>query len=136
MARTPNAADTEQIKFAERKEKRRAKLLEQAYRDVLATPAGRLVLWDIMFEARTGLAHATEEMPHLTASVWDPSSRIHYNAGRQDMGHLVQGRIRRASPMALAEMLASQLARVVADQREDEAARTPRADTQEAQHGQ
>lgn len=135
MARTPNAADLEQIKYAERKEKRRMKQLEVAYRQVLATAAGRLVLWDLMFEARTGLAHATEEMPHLTASVWDPSSRIHYNAGRQDMGHFVQGRIRRADPRALVQMLEAALVEQLADEKEDEAVRTGRADTQEAQHG-
>lgn len=129
--RNPNAADTEQIRAAERRERREARELQEAYRQVLGLPAGRRVLWDIMYQARTGLSHATEELPHLTASVWDASARIHYNAGRQDLGHLVQGRIRRAAPRMLLVMLDEAMAREASNDQERAAAQTNGAATQE-----
>ncbi len=70
-----NAADPKQVRFAERKEKERGERFRAAMRVVMALPAGRIVLWDLV--ARAGIFH----------SIWDPSSKIHYNAGRQDYGH-------------------------------------------------
>jgi hypothetical protein len=100
-----NAADPEQVKRAGRREKETEEQFLEYLRTVLDTVAGRAVLWRLLYEARVSLAHAWEENPELTASVWDNSSRIHYHSGRQDFGHLIQGFIRRAQPEALVTML-------------------------------
>ncbi len=39
------------------------------------TPSGRLVFWELIRTCGT------------YASVWEASAKIHYNAGRQDVGH-------------------------------------------------
>jgi hypothetical protein len=70
-----NAADPEQIRYAERKVKQAEDRFLDALRSVLATSAGRIVAWELL--TRAG----------IYASIWDPSARIHYNAGRQDFGH-------------------------------------------------
>ncbi len=72
---TQNAADPQQVKFAERKEKARARRFEGALRAVLSTPEGRIVCWELIRRAR------------VFESIWDPSAKIHYLAGRQDYGH-------------------------------------------------
>jgi hypothetical protein len=100
-----NAADPRQRKYADRVTKHDDAQLLAYVKAVLATEAGRAVLWHLMYEARTALAHATEDLPQLTASVWDNSAVIHYHSGRQDMGLLIQGLIRRAEPDALGLML-------------------------------
>lgn len=74
-ALTGNAADPRQVEFARRKERRRAAGFHDALRVVLGAPEGRVVLWTLL------------ERAGVFRSVWDPSARIHYNAGRQDYGH-------------------------------------------------
>lgn len=69
-----NAADEKQIKHAGRKVEERAELFRTSLQAVLAQPAGRFVLWELL--TRAGLYR----------SIWDPSAKIHYNAGRQDYG--------------------------------------------------
>jgi len=121
-----NAGDAEQVGRARNVERDRARKQLRDLREVLALPsgAGRRVLMRIMYEARTGLAHAVDPEPHLSASVWDPSSRIHYNAGRQDIGHLVQGWIRGADRRALVQMLEEAIAADDRASQENAAART------------
>jgi hypothetical protein len=70
-----NAADPQQVRFAERKEKERAGRFLDALAAILRTPAGRIVVWELLVRAR------------IFGSIWDPSAKIHYNAGRQDFGH-------------------------------------------------
>lgn len=70
-----NAADRDQVTRAERIERDRDDTSRRALQVVLAHPEGRMVLWDLL--RRAGVYR----------SVWDQSSRIHYNAGRQDFGH-------------------------------------------------
>jgi hypothetical protein len=74
-ALTGNAADPRHVDFAGRKERRREELFRQALGLVLSTPEGRVVLWTLL------------ERAGVFRSVWDPSAKIHYNAGRQDYGH-------------------------------------------------
>jgi hypothetical protein len=70
-----NAADPRQVKRAERLDRDSAAMFTGNLREVLATPAGRLVLWELV--ARAG----------VYKSIWTPNSEIHYRAGRQDYGH-------------------------------------------------
>jgi hypothetical protein len=78
-SRTPalvtNAADPAQVKHARRKEKDRDHLFGEALRAVLLTPAGRLVMWELL--SRAG----------IFKSVFTPSAQIYYQAGKQDFGH-------------------------------------------------
>jgi L-amino acid N-acyltransferase YncA len=70
-----NAADPKQVQYAQRKEKQRGERVNHALRAVMATPAGRVVMWELL--TRAGIFR----------SVWEASAKIHYNAGRQDYGH-------------------------------------------------
>lgn len=74
-----NAADPQQVKYAARKEAQRAARFLDALRSVLRMPEGRIVCWELL--ARAGVFR----------SIWDPSARIHYNAGKQDYGHELLG---------------------------------------------
>lgn len=46
----------------------------EAFRKVLGTPEGRTFIWSLLMVTR------------VFDSVWDQSSRIHYLAGRQELG--------------------------------------------------
>jgi len=71
-----NAADPQQVKHAERRERRREERLRISIRVVMQEPAGRSLMWELL--ARAGVYQ----------SVFDASgSRTFYNAGRQDFGH-------------------------------------------------
>lgn len=108
-ALTGNAADAKQVKAAERAEKRWQDAALRDMREMLTMPAARRVIWRLMYESRISFAHAHEALPHLTASVWDGSAKIHYNSGRQDMGLLLQGWVQQADPMALIALLTEAL---------------------------
>jgi hypothetical protein len=62
-------------------------------RSVLKTPAGRRVLWRILCHCKTFI------------SIWEPSAKIHWNAGRQDVGHFVIQEIESADQEALLTMM-------------------------------
>ena len=57
-------------------------------RYVLNDEQGRRFLWRLMAEC------------HTFESVWHASARIHYNAGQQDLGHMILGWAMDASPKA------------------------------------
>lgn len=88
-----NASDEEQQKkgkdVAREAELRYTKALQQ----VLATPEGKVVLWDLLGFCRT------------FASVWEGGAKISYNSGQQDVGHYLMDRIIRADPAAFLEMM-------------------------------
>jgi hypothetical protein len=75
-----NAADPKQVSHGDRVEARRARVFLTSLRAVLGTPDGRAVLWDLIGAAG------------VYRSVWDPSARIHFNAGQQDFGHMLLAR--------------------------------------------
>lgn len=64
-----------------------------ALKEVLVSPAGRRVLYRILEHTGT------------FESIWDPSAKIHYNAGRQDVGHWLMIEIARADESSLAKMM-------------------------------
>jgi hypothetical protein len=70
-----NAADPQQVRHAARKQREQEERFQASLRRVLAAPEGRVVLWSLL------------ERAGIFRSIWDPSAKIHYNAGRQDFGH-------------------------------------------------
>lgn len=72
---TGNAADPHQVRYAERKAKRQEEVFLGSLRQTMSTAEGRLVMWELL------------ERAGIYRSIWDPSAKIHYNAGRQDFGH-------------------------------------------------
>lgn len=76
-----NASDPQQVRRAERAERRAAAEQRAALRAVLDTPEGRRVFWGLLSDAG------------VYRSIWSPNAQIHYNAGRQDFGHELQARL-------------------------------------------
>ncbi|MFO0467332.1 MAG: hypothetical protein ACK5ZS_00065 [bacterium] len=94
-----NAADQSQVKRAERKTRDKAEILRAAWQEVLATDAGRMVLWDILGECK------------FMQSVWHPSALIHCNAGKQEIGLIITARIAEADELMLVKMMQESHAR-------------------------
>lgn len=96
MSQSPmvrNASSEKQVKSAEKKlEVKRLNELEDL-RWVLSDPRGRRVLWRIL------------DFCSVFRSIWEASAKIHYNAGRQDVGHFVQSEVTEARPNAMLEMI-------------------------------
>ena len=88
-----NAADHKQVKEATKKEKskRHCELKDLAL--VLREPYGRRVLWRLLSKCQT------------FGSIWEPSAKIHYNAGQQDLGHFIMAEIEEADQDALFLMM-------------------------------
>ncbi len=62
-------------------------------RVILKLPEGRRIIWRL-------LGHCS-----VFESIWDPSSRIHKNAGRQDVGHFILGEVTEADDESLLKMM-------------------------------
>jgi len=88
-----NAADAKQVEAERTVDRRDARAKLRAWTVVLNTPEGRLLLWEL-------LEHCS-----VFASIWDSSSKIHANAGRQDVGHYVMARIGEADETKLFLMM-------------------------------
>jgi hypothetical protein len=91
-----DATNTSHVKDATRRERRRRRRFMDAVREVLNTPAGRLMFGEreLGLLARCGVYR----------SVWEQSSRIHYNAGRQDVGHELMAIVTEADEAAYLTM--------------------------------
>lgn len=75
-AEVKNAADPQQVQRAKRKAQRADERRLDAFRAVMATPAGRMVMWDLIGSAG------------VCRSVFNShEGRQNYNIGRQDFGH-------------------------------------------------
>lgn len=88
-----NAADEHQVKQARMNEKmiRERELNDLRY--LLASPQGRRFLWRVMARCKT------------FESIWEPSAKIHFNAGQQDLGHFVMAEIVAADENAFLQMM-------------------------------
>lgn len=88
-----NAASEKQIKKAEvkGKDKRRQELSD--IRTVLSSAPGRRLLWRVMEQCGT------------FSSIWEASAKIHYNAGKQDLGHFIMAEIVEADENLLFKMM-------------------------------
>ena len=88
-----NAADREQVKDASRKEEkhREDELLD--LKDILEMPQGRRFPWRLMGHCKT------------FESIFEPSAKIYYNSGRQDVGHYLMKEIVEAGEHYLLKMM-------------------------------
>lgn len=66
---------------------------------VLASEQGRRLLWGLLGVCKT------------YGSIMETSSKIYYNAGRQDVGHMLLARITKANPEAYFQMMREAQAR-------------------------
>lgn len=110
-----NASDGAQVRRGARLEVRRRERELNDWRAVLATAEGRRVIWQLLEHCK------------VFTSIWDPSSRMHYQAGVQDVGHYVMAEIAEADDDALVLLMREARARARAEALENQAARTPRA---------
>ena len=117
-----NAEDPRQVAAAARRAERKHAQFIIAVRKALKDPHTRRVLWQLLYEARVGLAHVGEDYPEKTCSVFSGvRPNLEYNAGRQDIGYLVQGWIRQADPDALVTMAREALAHAARQDAETQA---------------
>lgn len=89
-----NAADPAQVRDARKRERRSAKRELDDMRAVLATDAGKRVLWRI-------LDHCSPFATALGAT----DAITNFNVGRQDVGHFLYAQITEASPDAFIAMM-------------------------------
>lgn len=85
--------DRQQVEKAEKQTKFNR---EQELADLVALldePAGRRMLWRMLTHCKT------------FESIWDPSSKVHYNSGKQDVGHFLLAEIMAAKPAAFTQMM-------------------------------
>lgn len=62
-------------------------------KSVLAHAHGRRWLWKILAHCKT------------FESIWEPSAKIHYNSGRQDVGHFLMAEVSEADENLLFKMM-------------------------------
>lgn len=84
-----NSADPSQVNAKRKRDKETEKIRLASLRTVLATQAGRQVLW--WFLEFAGVHRSVISGPDMTF----------YNAGRQDFGHFIEAMIERADQEAL-----------------------------------
>jgi hypothetical protein len=116
-----NAGSERQVRRAQRRETEIRTRLRVALVEVLATPAGRAVLYEFLREAR------------VYGSVWaDHGSRMAYNVGQQDFGHWML-----AEALAVDENLVATMEREgrVWSMREERTVPTTGADNEEETQG-
>ncbi len=77
---------------SKKKELKRLRQLEDL-RFVLKNVEGRRVFWRLMAHCR------------VLESIWDGSAKIHYNSGRQDVGHFVMSEVVEANEDAYLLMM-------------------------------
>ena len=88
--RTRNAANPQTLK--EQEAERKLELSD--IRKALEFVEVRRFVWRIMTQCRT------------FESVWEPSAKIHYNSGQQDVGHFIMAEIAQADQNLLFKLMA------------------------------
>lgn len=88
-----NAADPRQVSEAKHRERRKLERDGEDLAKVLTAIEGRRTMWRLL------------EHCGVFETVWENSARIHYNAGRQDVGHYIMQEIIKAEPEAFAKMM-------------------------------
>jgi len=105
-----NAADPQQVKFAERKARQAEEVFSVCLKAVMTTGEGRLVMWGLL------------ERAGIYRSVFDAQgSRVYYNAGRQDFGHELLAMLIEQTPEAYLLMESEARRRAAQTGREAEA---------------
>ena len=119
-----NAADPQQVKRAARKERQLEEQFRSALRSVLATEPGRRILWELMDRAG------------VFRSIWVMTAEIHYRAGQQDFGHMIQAEILATSEEAYLLMQQESMARAKREANETDASHTARAEQGDRSNGE
>ncbi len=88
-----NAADEPQVKKAGDKMKLKEKIELDDLRFVLKNIEGRRVMWRLLEQCK------------VFETIWENSARIHYNAGKQDIGHYIMSEVVRANEDAFLLMM-------------------------------
>ncbi len=88
-----NASDEGEAKSAGSKVKLNRDTELNDLRFILQSKEGRRFLWKLLSKCR------------VFSSIWEPSAKIHYNAGSQDLGHFIQAEIVTASQERYFEMM-------------------------------
>lgn len=88
-----NAADENQVKEARLTEKRIRERELGDLRYLLASAQGRRLIWRLLGHCKS------------FESVWEPSAKIHYNAGKQDVGHFLMAEIIAADENSFLQMM-------------------------------
>jgi hypothetical protein len=81
QAYVKNAADAGQVREAEHKQVSREKQHENDLKAMLSLPESRRVIWNWLGKCK------------VNGSIWEPSAKIHYNSGQQDIGHFIMGEV-------------------------------------------
>lgn len=102
-ALTQNAGSGKQVRRAGQREKRDARMLVVDTVVVMATPEGRRFVWWLLGECRTFASVMTDGRPE-------------YNAGKQDVGHMLQAHIITTDPDAYLLMQKEAIAATKAEQ--------------------
>jgi predicted HD phosphohydrolase len=108
-----NAADQQQVRWANRKVDRREEVFQSALRAVMATPAGRLVLAELL--ERAGL---------YVSSYAHSGSEMCFREGRRSFGLELLADLTRASESDYEQLERERRQRARGDEREAEAIRT------------
>jgi len=111
-----NAADPRQVRAAGRKEKQAREREMVDLVALLKTEPGRRFVWRVLGYCKWG------------SDVWDPSSRIHFNAGIQHVGNWLVAEVMAADEEAFFLMMRENQARLKSDQTEAEATQTKRSE--------
>jgi hypothetical protein len=114
-----NAADPRQVKRGAAKERDRVERLRAAIVLVLATPAGRLFVWELL------------ERAGLWKSVMAPDGEIQYRSGRQDFGHEILALVMEHDEIGYARMEDEARTRKRRDNVETDAAHLARDNAEE-----
>jgi hypothetical protein len=88
-----NAASEKQVKKAEVKELSKREMELNDLRIVLGSVRGRRVFWRLLEHCK------------VFGTVWEPSAKIHYNSGQQDVGHFLMSEIVQADERYLFDMM-------------------------------
>jgi hypothetical protein len=88
-----NLGEEAQVKQRE-KEVGKVRALEiNDIRSILLSPSGRRFLWRLIAHCR------------ILESIWEQSAKIHYNAGRQDVGHFIWSELEAADKELVFQMM-------------------------------
>lgn len=88
-----NAADSEQVHEAAEKIKLSKLNDAECLKAILETKQGRTVIWKWLKHCK------------VFESIYDSSARIHYNAGKQDVGHFLLAEVLQANKNAYLQMM-------------------------------
>lgn len=81
-----NASSRKQLDEAGKKEKQRDFMERDDFRKLADLPEFRRFIWRMLGRTK------------VFESVWSPNAQIHYNAGQQDVGHILMGMFEEFAP--------------------------------------